>query len=282
MECGVSTANFYPEYLLTAFEQLVAAKVPVTEVFINTFSEMEEDFLEQLLRAKEGSGMRVVSVHPFSAVMEGFFFASDYKTRFADGAEVYRKFFRACQVLGAGMLVFHGDHAFNEARFSMDKYVANFRALAEIGREYDVTLCHENVSYCRLGNPDAVRRFRALAGDDAAFVLDVKQVRRGGGDLEDMLDAMSGAIRNVHISDYTDTDFSLLPGRGCLDYTALAERLLAMGYEGDMLIELYRDNFGPPGELFGAMHEVGAQLACVQGGCGHLAPLRRMAAGGPA
>ncbi|NLW77933.1 MAG: sugar phosphate isomerase/epimerase [Ruminococcaceae bacterium] len=256
MRCGISTSCFYPETPLEALHKLIGAGAPVAEVFINTFAELEEGYVNKLVAAQRASGIQVVSVHPFSAVMEGFLFASDYKTRFDDGVKLYRQFFHLCARLGATMLVFHGDHAHALNSFTMERYVHRFRKLAAVGREYGVTLCHENVYYCRLGEPDAVRRFRALMGEDAAFVLDLKQVRRAGAHLADMLDAMAGAVRHVHISDFAPGRDCLPPGEGQLDFIRLVRHLEATGYTGDYIVELYRDNFADDTELYESMQYV--------------------------
>lgn len=261
MACGISTANFFPENTLNALRDLVGAKVPVTEIFLNTYSEMEDDYVNRLLDVIEASGIRVTSVHPFSSPLEGFYFATNYESRLSDGIKFYRRFFEICQVFGADKLVFHGDHAYNEEYFPMDEYVANFSALARVGREYGVTLCHENVSYCRLGDPAAVRAFRMLLGDEAAFVLDTKQVKRKGADMRDMLDAMGGAVRHVHISDYNQKSNCLPPGQGDMDYPGFIARLKQMGYAGDFIIELYRDNFEDLDELVRAMQYIDALQA---------------------
>lgn len=260
MACGISTANFFPENTLSAFSHLTDAHVPLTELFFNTFSEMDDDFVEQLLAEKKRSGIRVAAVHPFSAQLEGFFFASHYETRFSDGLKFYRRFFEICVLFEADKLVFHGDHSFNMDYFAMDKYAWQFAELAHAARQYGVTLCHENVSYCRLGDPAAVRAFRSFIGDEANFVLDTKQVKRKGARLEDMIDAMGGGIRHVHISDFDATHNCLPPGQGEMDFPAFIAKLRQFGYDGDYIIELYRENFEYADDLFDAMQYVNALL----------------------
>ena len=50
MEIGISTASFYPTLLEDALEQLVTRQVPVVELFLNTFSELNPE-LRQTVRA---------------------------------------------------------------------------------------------------------------------------------------------------------------------------------------------------------------------------------------
>lgn len=256
MRCGISTACFYPQETADALACIAAAGVPVTEVFLNTFHELEDEYVQRLQEIIKNTGIQVVSVHPFTSAMEGFFFATDYKGRMEDGLRIYRRYFEVCSALGASKLVFHGDHSWNIVNYSFEQYANNFVQLATIGKEYGVTLCHENVSYCRLGSPENVRQLRPLLGDNAAFVLDTKQVRRFDAPLEEMLNAMGDSVRHVHISDYDATRNCILPGRGELDIKDLLCKLNTMGYSGDLMIELYRDGFEDLSQLLDAMKYV--------------------------
>lgn len=260
MRCGISTACFYPTETKKALELVAASGAKVTEVFLNTFSELEDSYIDGLLQIAETAGLEIVSIHPFSSAMEGFFFATHYKSRMEDGLALYKRFFRAAGRLGATKMVFHGDHAPNGQHYSMQQYAKNFAMLCEIGDAYGVTLCHENVSYCRLGDPDAVREITPLLGDRAAFVLDTKQARRFGTTVQEMLAAMGEHVRHVHISDYSDEENCLPPGQGQFDFALFINALGRMGYTGDFMIELYRDGFTQTSELVDAMRYIQALL----------------------
>lgn len=253
LRCGISTACLFPQDTLAALQQVIALGAPLTEVFLNTVSEMEPAYIARLERAVQASGIEVVSVHPSLSMLDGYFFASYYEGRFTDGLRVYRRYFEVCRLLGARLLVFHGDHAPNMDNYPHALYAGHFRELAAVGREYGVTLCHENVSYCRLGAPEVVREVRPLLEEAAAFVLDTKQAQRGDVDPLDMLRAMGRDVRHIHISDYSKRENCLPPGRGRFDFSRLLEELRRLDYGGDMVIELYRDGFDEPEELAGAM-----------------------------
>lgn len=248
MRCGISTACFYPEETQAALERVGEMGCEVTEVFLNTFRETEEGYLLRLRKTADAMGVKVSSVHPFTGPLEGLLFASEYATRAADGIDFYRQYFRACQVLGADKLVFHGDRAFEGAQ-PMEKHAAIIRNLAQAGLEYGVTLCYENVYYCRLGCPAKVRAIRPLLGKYAAFTLDLKQLRRANATLQDMLDAMGRDVRQVHISDCDSKHDCIPPGEGTFDFGGLFEGLEKLGYQGDLIIELYRDGFKSEAQL---------------------------------
>lgn len=260
MRCGISTACFFPEEMLDAIRQVIETGAPVTEIFLNTFSELEEGFIQKLEKIVLDSGIRVASIHPFTSMMEGFFFASHYKGRMADGLALYKKYFEIASRLGADKLVFHGDHRINMELFSARLYARNFKTLAALGREYGVTLCHENVYYCRLAEVEDVQLLAPMLGKDAAFVLDTKQVQRAGNSVKAMVEAMGEGIRHVHISDFAEGDDCLPPGQGGFGFSGLIGSLLKLGYEGDLVIEVYRDNFTQSDDLRAAMEYINALL----------------------
>lgn len=258
MRCGISTACFYPENTLDSLKNVVETGAPVTEIFLNTFRELDDDFVALLKGEIQSSGIKVAALHPFSSAMEGFFFASDYQGRLEDGIKLYKRYFEVCQHLGVDKLVFHGDHAANSNHFTMDQYTTRVYALTELGAKYNVTLCHENVAYCRLNTPDVVAEYRQKMRNKAAFVLDTKQAHRVQVDVPSMLEAMGKDIKHIHISDYSEKQECLPPGNGQFDVTGLLHKLAKQDYRGDIIVELYRDNFLDQKELVKAMNHVTA------------------------
>lgn len=256
MQCGISTACFYPARTLDALRTVADTGAPVTEIFLNTFRELEDGFARELEAVVRQSGIRVSSIHPFSSMLEGFLFASRYEDRTKDGFDLYEKYFSICQRLGADKLVFHGDHKSPMNTFPLDEYAQRFCRLAELGLQYSVRLCHENVFYCRLADPFAVAGLRPLLGEHAAFVLDMKQALRGGVDAAAMLDAMGGDVCHVHISDHGRGHDCLPPGQGEEDFPAFISQLAELGFQGDLIIELYRDNFSSPKDLTASMEYI--------------------------
>lgn len=260
MRCGVSTACFFPLPTKESLQALAGAGVKLVEIFFNTFSEMDEEYVDALCAIVRENKMEVSSVHPFSSVLEGFYFASRYASRFEDGERLYRRFYEICGRLGSDKLVFHGDHKYNNNFFSNEEYAEAFVRLAHIGQEYGVALCHENVAYCRMDDSHSVARLRPLFEDSANFVLDTKQAQRRGEDVYKLMHEMAGGVRQVHISDYSHSELCLPPGVGEMDYGRFLEELAAGGYQGDLIIELYSDNFETVDDLIIAKEYIGALL----------------------
>lgn len=256
MRCGISTACFYPDSTLDSLKQVVETGAPVTEIFLNTFSEMDQPYIEKLMKVVYSSGIQVASVHPFTSMLEGFFFASGYEGRFEDGMRIYRRYYEICRLLGADKLVFHGDHVMRVGGLSLEEYAKSFRTLAAVAREYGVFLCHENVSRCRLGDSAAVSAIRPLMREYAAFVLDIKQVLRKDASIEEMIQAMGRAIRHIHISDHMPDNDCLPPGQGVFDFPDFIKRMKEIGYKGDYIIEVYEDSFSDTKELIESMQYI--------------------------
>ncbi len=181
MRCGLSTACFYPLDTIKALRRVAELGAEVTEVFLNSPSEVEEPYITLLAAEAARGGLRISSVHPYSSSMDAFFFSSDYACRLQDGIDLYRRQFEACQRLGANKLVFHGGRRAplikRVKEFPFERYVDHFEALATVGQAYGVSLCQENVAYCMVATTDDVVRMRHTLGT-AAFVLDTKQAHR--------------------------------------------------------------------------------------------------------
>lgn len=250
MRIGISTACLYPQPLEQILPVLAGQGARVVEIFFNTESEFQPRFYEQLGAQARQLGLDILSVHPYTSLMEGMLLLSDYDRRTEDGMLQYHRYFSAAAALGARYLTFHGERDMGQtdspARWA--RKCAAYRRLCELATACGVTLAQENVAWCRSRDPAFLR---ALARDvpELRFTLDIKQARRAGRDWREVLDAMGERIVNVHINDFSAEQSCLLPGRGEMDYAALFSRLRAQGYRGDALIEVYRTNFGEPAEL---------------------------------
>lgn len=241
MVCGISTACFYPMETQQSLSLLLDAGVDEVEIFLNSYCEVEPDYYNALVRCVQEHGARVSAVHPFTSGMESFFFASSYEARMRDGLEFYKKYFTVCQKLNAPLLVFHGD--FLQTPFSFARHCEHFARLRDAGRSYGVELCQENVARCKCGKPDYIRKMREVLHDDVNFVLDVKQMRRADAAFDDMLDAMRGKIRHLHLSDETSVADCAVPGQGSFDFAALLDALRKQSVAPSAVIELYRGDF---------------------------------------
>jgi sugar phosphate isomerase/epimerase len=250
MECGVSTSCFYPENTRVALERLQLAGNRPVEIFLNTFSELEPPFVDAMKAQLADKQTKAVALHPFSSGMETFFFASMYDGRLEDGLRLYEQYFVICQQWGISKLVFHGDY--RQTPFSFRRHCENYLRLRELARGYGVELCQENVVRCKCGTPEYIRKMREYTREDVSFVLDIKQMRRAQVPMDEMLSAMSGHISHLHLSDASPQCDCAAPGMGEVDFQALFRALAAQGFDGTMVIELYRYGFDTEADLLRA------------------------------
>lgn len=247
--CGISTACFYPTETTKAVELLGSIHQGNAEFFLNTFSELEPEYLYRLKEKAKQHHLSAVSVHPFTGCVEPLLFFSDYATRLQDGILLYRKFFEACKILQSPLLVFHGDTRYK--RIDMKLYAQRFHLLATIAfEEYGIILAQENVERCCCGLPENICMLREYTNDKVQFVLDLKQARRAEVSPWEMIKAMGEEnICHLHLSDYSPTCDCLPPGEGMFDFARLWKCLRANERNITSVIELYHNNFAHPQQL---------------------------------
>lgn len=245
---GLSSACFYPEETLDSVKRCAELGFDNVEIFMNSFSELEEPYLRQIRSFCENSETNVTSIHPFTSGYEYMLFFSAYKKRAGEAAEFYRKYFHAAAYLGAEFVVFHGD-AVRAPFFGMDNYCEVLSRLMETAKSEGTTLAHENVSTARAGDPVFMKELHERFGrGNISFVFDLKQTLRGCYDPFGMLDAMSGDIRHIHINDWKDGECRL-PFSGSADISGVLKRLASDGYSGKFIIEVYHHNFSSTDEI---------------------------------
>ena len=247
MHCGISTACLYPMELEQALPTLISMNFHLFEIFINTFSELESEYVNELKRMTDDSGSKVKSIHPFTSGFESFLLFSDYDRRSNDGLEFYKRYFNAANLLGAEILVLHGQR--RESLLSEESYCKHYADLYALGKTFGITVAQENVNLFRSDNPAFITRMRRYLHDECAFVLDVKQAERAGEDPYEMCAVMGERLIHVHINDNKPGKDCLLPGCGTMDLEALIRQMTQFGYDGDFIIEVYRRNFSELLEL---------------------------------
>lgn len=247
MKIGVSTASLYPLHAEDAFKTLCGLGVKTIEVFANSTCEGQEPCVSEMLGMQREYGVDVTSFHPFSSPMESVFLFSTYDRRIDEMMTLYRGFFESMKKFGAEIFVLHG--AISSSKCSEQHYVKQFAMLSDAGREYGVTVAQENVSYCLSGKLEFLKMMKRELGDKAKFVLDLKQARRSHEDPLDYVKELGGNIAHCHISDADSDRDCLAVGAGCFDFEVLIKALVDKGFDGNLIVELYRQNYGDFSEL---------------------------------
>ena len=243
MLTGISTACFYPNTIEDSLIKVCETNSQCTELFFNTQSELEINFLHELKKCADESNLLVTSIHPYTSSFEPFLFFTSYERRFRDSLELYNKYFETACILGADVVVFHGDRA--GGTIEEEDYFERYGVLQLAARSFGIELAQENVARCRSGSIDFIRHMKEYLGDTVSFVFDIKQAVRSNTDPLQVFQAMDGRIVHLHISDNNQQFDCLPPGLGDFDFTMLLQLLNSADLKNDpaLMIELYQSNY---------------------------------------
>lgn len=249
MKIGISTANFYPDINTEDVLGIYREKgFDTVETFLNTFSEMEEDYAKRLRERCDELGIVVNSIHVMSNVMEPSLFDRQ-KRRRDDFVKIFKSSVKAAKILGTDIYTFHGPNIWMGDQFPMSHIADCYDRIIYEGLAEGVHVAQENVAYQAAGNPDWLRRLVEKVRFEMKFTFDIKQARRIGRDPEEFFDIMGKNIINVHLNDNDENNVCLLPGRGKQDFSYIYRRLEELDYKGNGIIEVYRDNFKDENDL---------------------------------
>ncbi len=238
MKAGISTACLYPMELENAFRQLAENGIKTAEIFVNSHCELYDPYRGEMLAVKKEYGVDVVSVHPYSCSIEPIMLFTVYERRLADMLDYYKRFFEYVNYFGAKYFILHGNKPQNP--FPDEKYFERYLKLQEVAEQFGICVLQENVARCTSRDLAFLVKMIEYLGDKAAFVLDVKQAHRSGYDPLEIVRALGKNIRHVHFSDYGNAGDCLKFGFGEYDNLTLFRELKKFGYDGNVIIELYR------------------------------------------
>ncbi len=248
MKIGISTSCLYPMYTENALYEIASRGVKITEVFFNANCELEEPFVQKLKSIKDSFNTQICSVHPTMSLAESFMLFSNYDRRYAEGIENYKRYAQIAATLGAKYIIMHGGKPNNA--IDNREYFERFQKVAECVRQNGATLLQENVVHFRAGNIDTLCDMADYLGDGAAFCLDVKQSIRGGYSPYDVLEKLGDKIKHLHLSDSAPDKDCMLPLNGNFDFRRFLSAAKERGFNGDAVIEVYRNAYSDISELF--------------------------------
>lgn len=261
MLTGISTACLYPMHTEDALKILSSAKAEAVEVFANCDYEISPPMLKLMRSIADANGVKILSLHPYTAPSEPITFFTSYRRRFDEGLELYKKYYEAANILGADAVVFHGGS--KTAAIPYGEYFDKFGLLVEDAIANGSNLCHENVERCISHKPDFFIGL-AAAIPNARFIFDIKQAVRAGYDVFEFAKAMDGKIKHVHFSSHDGSRDCLLPGKGTFNTKAFLEVIAKTGFNGGVIVELYRENFGDIVELIGGYQHLFTEVSTIR------------------
>ena len=252
---GISTACMYPMQTEIAFSKLADKGVKLFEIFFNSPSELEPDFINKLNRKRLESQCKITSIHPFTSGIDPFMLFSDYYRRFEDMAKYYEKFFAVANTLEAKIVVLHGDNTKPDKAIEETEYFERFLKLSNIAKNYGVILAQENVNLFRSESIDFIKRMKNELKDDVSFVFDIKQAIRAKQDPFEFCKAMGKNLIHLHLNDHTENKDCVLPLKGKMDYKYLIDILGNIDYSGDFIVEVYKDAYDNIDELINSCNK---------------------------
>lgn len=249
MEIGLSSACFYPSLKLEeSISFMKGLGFNSGEIFINTFSELESDFLSIMKEEKDKHNFNVHSIHFFSTMFEPFLFDS-YKRRRDDTIKIFKKVCIAGETLGAKSYSFHGmrigDFDFIDKSLTLDVY----NELCYIAGEHNIKLAQENVSWCMSSDLRFLNFLKENLKYPIYYTFDIKQAYKANTNPLDYLNLMGKDLVNFHINDRTSKEVCLLPGKGNVNFKEIFDKIVEINYDEIAIIEVYNENFKNSKEL---------------------------------
>ena len=248
MKVGVSTSCLYPLETEKALLEIAKAGIKTTEIFFNADCELEKDFITLLKAIKDDYGVTVTSIHPTMSLAESFMLFSAYDRRYRQGVLQYARYGEIAAELGAKYVIMHGGKP--NGVLDNNGYFERFNSIAQTVRQNGAQLLQENVVKFRAGDINVLKDMKEYLGSDAAFCLDIKQCIRGGYSPFSALNALRDTIKHIHISDNARENDCMIPLKGNFDFVAFFDLCKEVGYTGDSIVEVYRDAFDKPEELY--------------------------------
>lgn len=235
----------YPEYPEVALKNLCERGISRLELFLNTHSEIEPEYIRSLKDILDANGAECVSLHPFTCVADTYMLYTGYERRIKDYIDYHKRYFEAMNILGAKYFILHGC----KKDFPDSVVFEGYSRLNEAARALGVEVLQENVYQCATGRLDRLVRMKKALKDEVGFVLDIKQAVLENLNPFDFVDELGSSIKHVHFSDHGKKGSCLLPGEGEFNAEQFVSRLKGVDYTGAIILEVYRKAFDGYDEL---------------------------------
>lgn len=256
MQVGISTASLFGrKHTEEALEFLAQNNMPVAEVFLESFCEYTKEF-GALLKGVKGN-TEIHSVHTLVTQFEPTLYSLNERAQ-TDSFNFLHSTMQAAKELGAKYYTFHGP-----ANFKKIPLKINFERTASITQRiideiapYGVQLAYENVHWAYYNYVGFFKELKSRTTGLKA-TLDVKQARQSGISYYDLIEEMGSDLVTVHLSDVDADGKMCLPlTRGVTDFNQLFSRLRDVGFDGALLLEVYKSDFESYEQLFDSYYKI--------------------------
>ncbi|MDR0822081.1 MAG: sugar phosphate isomerase/epimerase [Oscillospiraceae bacterium] len=249
MKVGISSSCFYPLVTEQSLLEVARLGVQTAEVFISCATELNPPYFDEILRVVRDYSLDLVSLHPFGALDTQYLF-SNYERRKDAAFELYKRHFERMAQLHSQIFVLHGVR--KQTPVDEEFYFERFAELQATANQFGVTVAQENVERAMSGDLGFLKRMCGYLGDTAKFVLDIKQATRSGYAPTRFVEALGSHIVHIHASDNlagVKAKDCLPVGQGDFDFDCFFRKLRAVGFDGAVIVELYRSGFDQAAEL---------------------------------
>lgn len=242
MEIGVSTASLFKrQFNEDALITLNELDARVVEIFLGSYCEYTYDFAK-LLKERVGN-LKVHSIHTLNTHFEPQLFGANVRAM-DDAYKIFENCLNTAKLLGAKNYTLHGI-----ARFKRNVLYNNYEQIGEkmfnlqqFCKKFQVELCLENVEWAYYNHvgfyANIIKYCKGLK-----TCLDIKQARISGDSYKDYITEMGTSINTIHLSDVDENGKIRLPGKGLFDFEDLFKRLKDVDFKGNMLIEVYNEDY---------------------------------------
>ncbi len=252
MKTGISTASLFGRFFTEdALKFLSDNKIKTCEVFLESYCEYKKDFGD-LLNSLKGD-TEIHSVHTLTTQFEPQLFSLNVRAQ-KDSFSLLEETMQCAAACGAKYYTFHGQARLKRTPLIIDfeRHGAITQKIIDICGAHGVTLAYENVHW---GYYNYVGFYKELKkrteGLKATF--DIKQARQSGVDYREFIAEMGKDIVTAHLSDIDENGKMCLPGRGVTDFKDVLKRLCDVGFDGAVLLEVYKNDFTDFSELFDSL-----------------------------
>ena len=249
MQIGISTASLFGRFPTEdALEFLSEKGVPCTEVFLESYCEYQAEF-GKLLKEKN-KGIKIHSVHTLTTQFEPTLYSVNQRAQ-RDSFGLLNQAMQVAEIIGADYYTFHGGARFKKTPFKIDydRVGEITQRIIDVCATHKVRLAYENVHW---GYYNYIGFFTELKKRTQGLkaTLDIKQARQSDLTYKDFISEMGEDIVTVHLSDYREDGKMCMPGVGVTDFEDLFKRLKDVGFNGNMLLEVYKGDYQDYPELF--------------------------------
>lgn len=252
MKIGISTASLFGRFHTEdALKFLSDNNVESAEVFLESYCEYNAEFGKTLNALKGGT--EINSVHVLTTQYEPQLYSYNDRAM-EDSFKILEGAMAAAKEFGAKYYTFHGTARLKKTPMIIDydRVAAITERIMSVCGKNNITLAYENVHwgyYNYIGFFNEIRkRTVGLKG-----TLDIKQARQSGISYKDFLKEMGNDIATVHVSDVDENGKMCLPGKGTTDFYDLFSMLKGVGFDGAVLLEVYKNDFNELSELFDSL-----------------------------